>query len=349
MIRIEKITPLKQKKEIKLSDIENEFFRKTGLYYKPKRSIDHSVANGNVFKVTNDGTVQLLNRPLLPQESAFVLFIQNNYREIITGKPQQLQDIIDNHVPNNLFGNIQNGKFESNDFGKAILKTFGYQDHFRSQQTKGKWYGQQLNIKSCPYCNSQYTLAIHDKTKGILTKFQFDHFYSKTRYPFLSISMYNLVPSCAACNQGKGNIETSLKTHYNPYSHSIAARSVFKLLYKPDVTKISIGDVSKLNLKIDFRQKYKQYIDYVNNHDSVFDIRESYQRHEDIVEDLLYKAIVYNSSFKKDMMKIKGLFKNNDRIYNRYLIGNYSKKEEILKRPLAKFTQDIAKQLEIIK
>ena len=86
----------------------------------------------------------------------------------------------------------------------------------------------------------------------------------------------------------------------------------------------------------------------MENHDSIFDITEIYQRHTDIVEDLLYKSIICNSSFKKDVKKIKGLFEN-DSTYNRYLIGNYYMKSEILKRPLAKFTQDIARQLKLIK
>lgn len=350
MIRIDKITPLDEKHEKPLSEIEDEYLRIVGLYYKPKRSIDYSVANNGVYMVTSrKGAVNILQRNLSVAESTFMNFIQNNFDDIIIGKPSRLQEIIENHVPNGLFGGIHNGLYRSNDFGKAIVKIFGYHDHFRSQKRKGKWYAQQLNIKSCPYCNAQYTLAIHNESKEVLTKFQFDHFFSKTRYPFLSISMYNLIPSCAPCNLEKGNIDTSLKTYYNPYFRSIAGWSKFKLTYEPDVRKISVGDVSGLNLEIDYKHKYKQHKDFVKRHSSTFDIRESYQRHEDIVEDLLYKAIVYNSSFKKDMMKIKGLFKNNDRIYNRYLIGNYSMKEEILKRPLAKFTQDVAKQLELIK
>ena len=47
-------------------------------------------------------------------------------------------------------------------------------------------------------------------------------------------------------------------------------------------------------------------------------------------------------------MNIKGLFNGDEELYNRYLIGNYSLTSQILERPLAKFTQDVARQFELI-
>jgi len=350
MIRIAKITPLGEKGGKPLKDIEAEYLRRVGLYYRPLTSINHSIANNSLYLVTTrKGNIQLLNRNLTLAEITLMRYISANYQDVITGNPKKLQAIIDDQVMPQMFGRIVRGRFRSNEFGKALVEIFGYHGSFRSQKTKGKWFAQQLNIKSCPYCNSQYTLSIHDNSKNIATKFQFDHFFSKTRYPFLSISMYNLIPSCASCNLSKGNLITNIITHYNPYHTSIAARSKFKLMYKPDVKKISIGDISGLDLKIDYKHKLKQQRAFVKEHNEIFDIVNIYQRHQDIVEDLLYKAVIYNSNFKKDIMKIKNLFNKNDRMYQRYLIGNYSKKEEISKRPLAKFTQDIARQLKLIR
>ena len=48
------------------------------------------------------------------------------------------------------------------------------------------------------------------------------------------------------------------------------------------------------------------------------------------------------------MMKIKGLF-SDERQFLRYLIGNYAFSDEINERPLSKFTQDIARQLKLIR
>ncbi len=115
-----------------------------------------------------------------------------------------------------------------------------------------------------------------------------------------------------------------------------------------DISKLSIGKIDGLNLKISFASKYTQFGDLIKLHNEIYEIESVYNRHSDIVEDLLHKAIVNNSAFKNGIMKIRGLFDNNDKLYKRYLIGNYAFEEEILNRPLAKFTQDIAKQLKLI-
>lgn len=53
----------------------------------------------------------------------------------------------------------------------------------------------------CPYCNSETIYEIpkagnpNDTYKSAL-----DHFLPRSKYPFLGISLYNLVPSCTRCN-----------------------------------------------------------------------------------------------------------------------------------------------------
>lgn len=55
-------------------------------------------------------------------------------------------------------------------------------------------------VKICPYCNadSVYTLEVIERDKTY--KSAFDHFFPKSRYPFLGLSLYNLIPSCDRCN-----------------------------------------------------------------------------------------------------------------------------------------------------
>jgi hypothetical protein len=86
----------------------------------------------------------------------------------------------------------------------------------------------------------------------------------------------------------------------------------------------------------------------VKDHDEIFSIEGIYKNHNDIAQELLTKAIIYNSAQEKSIMEIRGLFDEDKATYLRYLLGNYPYEEDILKRPLAKFTQDIAKQLGLI-
>lgn len=54
----------------------------------------------------------------------------------------------------------------------------------------------------CPYCNADSIMAIKRSAKGRgkIIKAAFDHFFPAHRYPALSLSIYNLIPSCFRCN-----------------------------------------------------------------------------------------------------------------------------------------------------
>ena len=73
-----------------------------------------------------------------------------------------------------------------------------------------------LDIKVCPYCNRNYILNFQIKGKVNATA-QLDHFFDKKKYPYLAISIYNLVPSCGTCNQRKS---TKQETIFYPYNES---------------------------------------------------------------------------------------------------------------------------------
>lgn len=65
--------------------------------------------------------------------------------------------------------------------------------------------------------------------------------------------------------------------------------------------------------------------------------------------ELIQKKEIYTESYKQHLAKqFKDLFKD-ESIINRLIIGNYDTVEDIHKRPMAKFTQDIARQLNLIK
>lgn len=59
------------------------------------------------------------------------------------------------------------------------------------------------NVHFCPYCNAStvYAYDTVNTTSGFMES-ALDHFCPKNRYPYLAISLYNLVPSCQRCNSG---------------------------------------------------------------------------------------------------------------------------------------------------
>lgn len=64
------------------------------------------------------------------------------------------------------------------------------------------WLQRQLGVKVCPYCNRMYTTTLFGEEK---MRPDFDHFYPKSKYPYLAVSLFNLIPSCSMCNKKKGD------------------------------------------------------------------------------------------------------------------------------------------------
>ena len=88
--------------------------------------------------------------------------------------------------------------------------------------------------------------------------------------------------------------------------------------------------------------------DISKEHDKMFCIQGIYETQKDIIEELIHKKEAYTELYKKDLVdQYEKLFPDKSRI-NRLLIGNYDKPEEIHKRPMSKFTQDIWEDLNMI-
>lgn len=63
------------------------------------------------------------------------------------------------------------------------------------------WLQQQLHVDVCPFCNRIYTSTVF---RGSV-RASFDHFYPQSVYPYLAISLFNLIPICDVCNKNKSD------------------------------------------------------------------------------------------------------------------------------------------------
>ena len=92
----------------------------------------------------------------------------------------------------------------------AIIHTCFDYDWF-SDQTK-EWGAYPLveayGLRICPYCQANHVNFHVEKVKGQRGAEAFkmrpplDHYLPKSVYPYLAVSLSNLVPSCAQCNSG---------------------------------------------------------------------------------------------------------------------------------------------------
>jgi len=196
-----------------------------------------------------------------------------------------------------------------------------------------------LNRRSCTYCNRTYTTTMRSCKGKKLMRPQFDHWFPKSKYPLLAISFYNLIPSCNTCNSSvKGDIVLELQNHIHPYLNSNQNEDfVFNYIYSKRL------------------DKYKVYIANKNLDSKTFDtiktlkIDDMYNAHIEELKDLIKIKQLYSDTY---IQKIKAFFPkviiSDDEIF-RLLFGTELNNIDFHKRPLSKFKSDILKELGIIK
>lgn len=268
--------------------------------------------------------------PTTATEIKTVRIIQNHLKLILKAQPQQLElwtKIID--------------KYRSSlnkNFLNDIRKAFNY-DYFR--QNKLVELAKLLNVKCCPYCNMHYTLYAEDTVEedGIigLAKFQFDHFYDKSEYPMLSMSLYNLIPSCAVCNHSKTTTKLSLLFH--PYHSDICKQFKFELN-----NPIGLYSGEKINdlIDVNFIAKDSNHCLELDTYIQTFHLKALYQRHGDVAQEAFDKA--YEYPYYSNPYNFKWLSNKDSDYIKRLWMGTYDKENEIEKRPMTKFIQDLWEQ-----
>jgi len=188
-----------------------------------------------------------------------------------------------------------------------------------------------LNIKVCPYCNRNYITNFSNQTT-----IELDHFYPKSKYPYLAINIYNLIPVCHTCNHKKK--EKSFKIY--PFEKSIDDYFKFEFKGFDYNDKLNFLDENRLILDIDFLADDVGEWDYKNY------ILQNYQNHKDIIAEILKRNEMYPDSRIEELYNQFGgrLFNSKDELIG-LIHCNYIDKKDINKRPLSKLTKDILEQL----
>lgn len=239
-------------------------------------------------------------------------------------------------------------------FKKRILMAFGYSERFRSTVTKAGWLAKQLNVRACPYCNGQFTLYSEHTNRGKrkyarktakLLKFQFDHFFDKADYPYLSMSFYNLIPSCGPCNNTKSKTKTKLGKHYHPYYDDLDVVSVFKTTIDDFDSPF---EIKENQINVSFQPRTNAFVDFVAEHNDLYHIDGIYERHKDRVKEVIVNSVLYTKELRHQLEEIEGLIPDDRSFLLRFLLGSHGLREEIPLRPLNKLVRDTAIQYGLI-
>ena len=236
---------------------------------------------------------------------------------------------------------------EKLDFHEEIMAVLDYAN--RGKTNLRKLYSK-VGLKTCYICNAQYALAINPESISTIgtsskqtryaAKFQFDHYLPKDRYPALSISFYNLLPICSSCNLIKGNREIGID-----FLSTESSKWDDKFTFNVLENSLSSFLLDQKPIEIDFIDKY-DYGTGILPLSERYDIKGIYNTQIDLIEELIMRKLKYSETYKDKLsMSFPKLFTNID-IDERIELGTYTKKEEIHKRPMSKFLQDINNQLD---
>lgn len=191
-----------------------------------------------------------------------------------------------------------------------------------------------LDIKTCPYCNENYITIRNNNTS-----FQLDHFFPKSKYPIFALSLYNLIPSCYACNHSKMNNLIGL----SPFNEEIDFDKI-KVSIIPEDFYFFLNE-ELFNIVI-YSEKDKDNKLLKSNKDTL-GLTSAYNFHKDYAIDLIKKAILYNNDTLNSIMSTySNLFKDRDEII-RIVYSNYHTVENLNKRPLSKMTMDLLEEFGI--
>lgn len=207
-------------------------------------------------------------------------------------------------------------------------------------------YIRQLGIKTCVYCNSQYAIT----TKNGLATYELDHCWPKSKYPYLSTNFFNLQPCCGTCNKNKGD-ENLNNDYFSLSIWKMPAENGRLFGYR-------IGDSSLVKYNLDHQQESihltydkagnegKEYEESLANFERKMKVEEIYKEHCDVAEEIVWKSIIYNSSYIRSLREAFGnVFGGVEDDWFRFFYGTYMNSNEWYKRPLSELIQDIAKQI----
>jgi len=261
-----------------------------------------------------------------------------DYNEL--SKDYSFEDIvgIETSEINDLIEDIEQKNIDK----ERLKEIFKYDGKF--QPIIASFIEKHLNPRTCYYCNIDF-INIYDEENN-KNKFTLDHFIDKGRYPYLSLSIFNLIPCCFVCNSKKikGSIEfyeNSKLKNTNPHLKSFKFDEdvKFKLFLDKNCENLQIQDKKDIDipLKEQFSNEYDKYIE-------IFKLNERYKAHKDIVYEMITKAELYPESRLKELKNLTGIpFQQIKKD-----IFNLSDEKDLSKKPFSKLIKDMSEELGLI-
>lgn len=181
-----------------------------------------------------------LRNNLININSPLILYSINKLKN--TDSPKDIRNYLQHLLK------IKEGSYKLNN--KEISIQFEWLDGFSkvfNYDAMANKYGfaitEKLGINVCLYCNKE-KIQIIKGDKNVRP--DLDHFYPKSKFPFLAVSLSNLVPSGSICNQSYKKSKSMLD-HVHPFIFGINdQQKIFNVFYPPG--KILLSENIKIKI-----------------------------------------------------------------------------------------------------
>lgn len=225
---------------------------------------------------------------------------------------------------------------------QAVNLFFNYDAHVSGNKILSYFLSEKMGTNTCTYCNRAYTLTVYEQSnagefEGLIRP-EFDHWLPQSLYPDLTLSYFNLIPSCKLCNSSlKHKKKMDLDNYIHPYIDDEAG---FNFRYIP----LSDGHYA-VNTVIEstdatMRSKIKNTL-------RLFHTQEVYNAHVPFeLQDIMDLANANSQDYIEPLIHntIRDLGVTVRDAY-RMIFGIEFEKDLFLNRPFSKFKMDILKQL----
>lgn len=253
---------------------------------------------------------------------------ENKLRKLLTGTKSELIEII------NSVGEIE---LQKNDSFARLYINFRKSDDSKTILNK-------LNVNVCPYCNRLYTFTL--AREGIRP--QFDHYFPKSKFAYLSVSLYNLIPSCSICNQKKSKLNTFKEENelFYPYEDEFGNEVFFQT--EPIDNDFLYWTGINRNFNIIIKSKNNEHYNKIENLKEHLRIQDLYNGHKDFIQDIIRNAVIYNDSRIEELLEqFPEFFSSKQEVLN-LIFMNDIEKENWGKRSLSKLTHDVYNEFQIV-
>lgn len=296
----------------------NSLSEETLKWYKEK-FLD-SIADSLKDAKLNDDVLEVI----MPKGGKVVL------EKLLTAQPQELYPL---NIE--LEKEIKEKDVVGDSKGK-IFNAFYYKGRISGDKEVAYELAKRIGTRTCVYCNRIYSFTVETEDGTTVARPDFDHWLPKDKHPLLSMSLYNLIPSCPICNRSiKLQKDFEYGKHVHPYQTDTVRH--FRFQYEPALEcqwKLKLANcTSEENETAKMLKTEEVYKPYANC------------EVKDILDFAYKNTPEYLLDLRDKVMKAYGGSISKEHAY-RMVFGTEMRASVYDDRPLSKMKRDVLMQLQ---